>query len=37
MSLHRNWRLRIQDIIDCAETIEQYTAGLDFRGLQSTA
>ena len=30
MSLHRQWRLRIQDIIECAERIEQYTAGQDF-------
>lgn len=30
MSLHRHWRLRVQDIIECAERIEQYTAGLDF-------
>jgi uncharacterized protein with HEPN domain len=30
MSLHRHWRLRVQDIIDCAEKVEEYTRGLDF-------
>jgi uncharacterized protein with HEPN domain len=30
VSLHRHWRLRVQDIIECAERIEQYTAGLEF-------
>jgi uncharacterized protein with HEPN domain len=30
VSLHRHWRLRIQDIIECAEAIEEYTGGLDF-------
>jgi len=35
VSLHRNWRLRIQDIVDCAQAIEQYTAGLDFETFAS--
>jgi len=30
MSLHRHWRLRVQDIIECAEKVEEYTRGLDF-------
>jgi uncharacterized protein with HEPN domain len=30
VSLHRDWRLRIQDIIECAEKVEAYTSGLDF-------
>ena len=30
MSLDRNWRLRIQDIVECAEKVEEYTRGLDF-------
>jgi uncharacterized protein with HEPN domain len=30
VSLHRDWRLRVQDIIECAEAVEEYTTGLDF-------
>jgi uncharacterized protein with HEPN domain len=36
VSLHRHWRLRVQDIIECAEKIEQYTAGLDFESFASS-
>jgi uncharacterized protein with HEPN domain len=28
--LHRDWRTRLQDIIEAAEWVERYTAGLDF-------
>lgn len=30
MSLHRHWRLRIEDIVESAEKTQTYTAGLDF-------
>jgi uncharacterized protein with HEPN domain len=30
VSLHRNWRLRVEDIIESTEKVKQYTAGLDF-------
>lgn len=30
MSNERHWPLRIEDIVECAEKVEQYTSGLDF-------
>ncbi len=26
----RNWRMRLQDILECIDRIEQYTHGMDF-------
>lgn len=35
MSLDRSWRLRILDIIECAEKVEAYTRGLDLASFAS--
>ncbi len=31
----RTWRLRVEDILDAASSIDAYTSGLDFDGFQS--